>query len=267
MRSKSSQLLAAAAAAPLLCAGSVSRAQEEPRAPAPRSEPAPVKAPAAKTPAAKTPAAKAPATATAKSTTTPATTKPAAARAGTPAASPAKSTTPAKTTTPTTAAAPPAAGASVQPAKIRICDPDNAGWCWTYTRNGDHYDGVGEHGGNRTLTLETFTTGSVVMRVTQAGKAGWSSVNSGTMTGNGIELGEWSDNAGHKGRITASWDAVTQSPSAGTRAAAAALRAPARPGAGAPHTNVETTEGLEKRAAARTRPAAATAAPTTEPPR
>ncbi len=41
---------------------------------------------------------------------------------------------------------------------------------------------------------------------------------------------------------------------------------PARPGAGAPHTNVETTEGLEKRAAASSKPAAATASPA-EPPK
>ncbi len=41
---------------------------------------------------------------------------------------------------------------------------------------------------------------------------------------------------------------------------------PARPGALAPHTNVETTEGLEKRAAARSKPAAATASPA-EPPK
>lgn len=243
MQPKSTQLLTALAAAVLLCAGSVSRAQEEPKPPVLRAEPAP----------AKTLPAKAPAAATSKSTTTPAT-KPAAPPAKTPAASAAKSpATPAKTRAPTTAAATPAAKspaasqpaaqAGGQPTKIRICDPDNAGWCWTYTRNGDHYDGVGEHGGNRTLTLETFTTGSVVMRVTQAGKPGWSSVNSGRMTGNGIELGEWSDNAGHKGRITASWDTVTQRPRAGA------------------HTNVETTEGLEKRTAAHSEPAAATASP------
>jgi hypothetical protein len=40
-----------------------------------------------------------------------------------------------------------------------------------------------------------------------------------------------------------------------------------RPGAGPPHTNVETTEGLEKRAAQTHKPAAATASPTTEPPK
>lgn len=258
MKSKSSELLAAATAAALLCAGTVSRAQEEPKPPATHTEPAPAKARAAAVKSTTSPApaikpaastAKAPAATRAKPTTAAATSTPAKAPATAASAQPANSSGPSQ----------PVAAANGQPGKIRICDPDNAGWCWTYTRNGDHYDGVGEHGGNRTLTLETFTTGSVVLRVTQAGKPGWSSTNSGRMTGNGIELGEWSDNAGHKGRITASWDAVPQSPSAGAKPAAA-FPSPARPGASA-HTNVETTGGLEQRAAAHSKPAAATATP------
>lgn len=40
-----------------------------------------------------------------------------------------------------------------------------------------------------------------------------------------------------------------------------------RPGAAPPHTNVETTRGLEQRAAHTHKPAAATASPTTGPPK
>jgi hypothetical protein len=42
---------------------------------------------------------------------------------------------------------------------------------------------------------------------------------------------------------------------------------PAKPGAGAPHTNVETTAGLEKRAAASSKPKAVTASPALAPPK
>lgn len=95
------------------------------------------------------------------------------------------------------------------PSVIHLCDADNPGWCWTYTRNGDHYDGVGDRGGRRTMTLESFTPESVVMRMTQEGRPGWYSVNSGKMSSEGGSLtaGVWSDSNGGKGRITATWSA------------------------------------------------------------
>jgi len=62
--------------------------------------------------------------------------------------------------------------------------------------------------------------------------------------------------------------ARTATPPAKTAAAKSALPAlPARAGASAPHANVETTQGGEKRAEGRSKPAATTASPTTEPPR
>jgi hypothetical protein len=68
--------------------------------------------------------------------------------------------------------------------------------------------------------------------------------------------------------------APAKSPAAAVKSAAPAAKAAtspakrtlsARPGAGAPHTNVETTEGLEKRAAANGKPAAVTASPAEAP--
>ncbi len=59
--------------------------------------------------------------------------------------------------------------------------------------------------------------------------------------------------------------ANTAAPAAKAATPPAKRTLPARPGAGAPHTNVETTEGLEKRAAARSKPAAATASPAEAP--
>lgn len=99
------------------------------------------------------------------------------------------------------------------PSVIHLCDADNPGWCWTYTRNGDHYDGVGDRGGRRTMTLESFTSESVVMRMTQEGRPGWYSVNSGKMSSEGGSLtaGVWSDNNGGKGHITATWSAGSAS--------------------------------------------------------
>jgi hypothetical protein len=118
-----------------------------------------------------------------------------------------------------------------QPGKIRLCDADNPGWCWTYTRNGDHYDGVGDRGGSRTMTLESFTSQSVVMRMTQAGRPGWYSVNSGKMSseGSSITSGEWSDSNGGKGHITATWEpASTSEPAANsTHSSTAAKKQPA----------------------------------------
>lgn len=118
-----------------------------------------------------------------------------------------------------------------QPGRIRLCDADNPGWCWTYTRNGDHYDGVGDRGGSRTMTLESFSSQSVVMRMTQAGRPGWYSVNSGRMSseGNSLTAGEWSDSNGGKGHITATWEASTSKAAAAssTKAPTAAAKQPA----------------------------------------
>lgn len=67
---------------------------------------------------------------------------------------------------------------------------------------------------------------------------------------------------------TAAPAAKTATPPTAKPPAAKTAKPPAkrtRPGAGAPHTNVETTEGLEKRAAASSKPAAATASPAEAP--
>ena len=64
--------------------------------------------------------------------------------------------------------------------------------------------------------------------------------------------------------------AAAQSPKAAAPVKAtppARKRTRPRPGAAPPHTNVETTGGLEQRAARTHKPAAATASPTTEPPK
>jgi hypothetical protein len=92
------------------------------------------------------------------------------------------------------------------PPVMRICDAAVQGWCWTYTKNADHYDGANSRGGSRRMSVERFTAESVVMRVTQSDRPGFSALNTGKISSNGESLaGEWSDSTGNGGHIVAYW--------------------------------------------------------------
>jgi len=50
------------------------------------------------------------------------------------------------------------------PGMMRTCSTPGA-TCWTWTWNNGHYDGVSNDGRNASMTMESFTPESVVMRV------------------------------------------------------------------------------------------------------
>ncbi len=98
------------------------------------------------------------------------------------------------------------------PPVMRICDADVQGWCWTYTWNNGHYDGADGRGGSRSMSVESFTSESVVLRVMRSDRPGYSALNTGKISAQGDSLsGEWSDSNGGKGHITATWGAALAS--------------------------------------------------------
>lgn len=101
------------------------------------------------------------------------------------------------------------------PAVIRVCDPN--GTCGTWTWNNGHYDGVwGQAKVTATLTVESFTPESVVIRRTDTGaRAGFGYVYKGKISaaGNSILDGTWvgepgTIQAGASGHFTATWGAA-----------------------------------------------------------
>lgn len=101
------------------------------------------------------------------------------------------------------------------PGVVRSCTIPDYRYCWTYTWNRDHYDGVVDNGPNTgILTVEGLNGEpvdlhpgqTVVTRLKQASPA-YTSIGKGMISsqGNSIQNGQWSDSNGASGFFTSVW--------------------------------------------------------------
>jgi hypothetical protein len=80
--------------------------------------------------------------------------------------------------------------------------------CFTFTWNNGRYDAIAGNGQIATVTVESFTPESVVLRMTQP-SGNWS-VSTGKISsaGNSILNGDWLDRQGSTGHFAAAWGAA-----------------------------------------------------------
>lgn len=96
------------------------------------------------------------------------------------------------------------------PNTIRTCSTPG-GTCWSWTRNGGHYDGVSTDARNASMVMESFTPESVVMRVSIpplcTTDCRYTCVEKGKISseGNRIVNGEVSDSKGEIYHFNAAW--------------------------------------------------------------
>ena len=102
---------------------------------------------------------------------------------------------------------------------LRVCTiPDNH-YCWTYTWNRDHYEGVVDNGPNTaTLTVEGLNGESADLHGGQRSSCARNRVvvtpplvEEVSNEGNSIRNGEWSDSNGASGRFEAAWGTAIHS--------------------------------------------------------
>jgi hypothetical protein len=114
------------------------------------------------------------------------------------------------------------------PPVLRECLVPEYKWCWTYTWNNGHYDGVSDRGNTATMTVISFSRDAVAWRHTSS--PGYVAEMTGKISGQGDHIlnGDWWDNNGSSGHFIATWGAALRDLPA-SRASVQPTTPPARP--------------------------------------